>query len=232
LISIDKLNKKFGNHQVLFDIDLNIEKGLITSIGGPNGSGKTTLMKCLLGLVKYENGKISIDDVDISTDKKYKEKIGYMPQIGRYPDNLSINEIFDMIIDLRGNPVNKKDELIEIFSLEPFLKSHMRTLSGGTRQKVSAVISMMFSPDILILDEPTTGLDPNSSSRLKDLIQQEKEKNKTIILISHIYSEIEDLSDRFVYILDGKIRLNDDLNNIVATSGEKNLEKAIAHLVN
>ena len=114
MISIDKLNKKFGNHQVLFDIDLNIEKGLITSIGGPNGSGKTTLMKCLLGLVKYENGKISIDDVDISTDKKYKEKIGYMPQIGRYPDNLSIKEIFDMIIDLRGNPVNKKDELIEI----------------------------------------------------------------------------------------------------------------------
>jgi Cu-processing system ATP-binding protein len=231
LIKISNLNKSFGKHQVLFDVNINIEKGMITSVGGPNGSGKTTLIKSILGLVNFEVGDILVDNLSIKENDSYKNIIGYMPQIGRYPDNLTINEVLNMIIDVRNNIPNRKDELIEIFNLQDFLKKQMRTLSGGTRQKVSAIIALMFSPEILILDEPTSGLDPISSQRLKELILIEKQKNKTILIISHNLNEIEELSNNFAYILEGKVLIDDSISNITSGSEKKSLEKSIAELI-
>lgn len=232
MIDIINLNKSYGKNLILKDLSLSLQSGRITAIAGPNGSGKTTLIKSILGLIECQSGEIKIDNEIIKGKYLYRNKIGYMPQIGRYPENLTINEILRMMMELRGNTPSKKlSDLISIFSLDKYLENQMKTLSGGTKQKVSAIIAFMFAGEILILDEPTTGLDPHSSSKLKDLIIEEKKAGKTILLISHIMSEVDELADDLVYILEGKIRLNDNVENLKSISGEVSLERAISKLI-
>lgn len=230
MINIQNLKMKYRKNLVLDGINLEISDSKITAIAGPNGSGKTTLIKSILGLVKIQSGSILINNKNIINDYHYRKMIGYMPQIGRYPENLTIQEVFSMIQDLTESKDQIKiKELIELFEVEPFLQKQMKALSGGTKQKVSAIIAFMNDYDILILDEPTTGLDPISASRLKDLIQEKKNSGKTILLISHIMAEVEELADELVYLLDGKIYLKDTISNL--TLNQQNLERAIANKI-
>jgi Cu-processing system ATP-binding protein len=154
-----------------------------------------------------------------------------MPQLARFPENLTIQEIMDMIKDLRYDEDDFDDELYLSFNLEQEKKKKIRTLSGGTKQKLSAVIAFLFNPDILILDEPTAGLDPRASSQLKDKILKEKARGKTFILTSHIMSELEELSDNIVFMLDGKIRFEGTVQNIMHDTREDKLERAVAYLM-
>ena len=232
MIEVKDLYKSFGKNHVLNNINISIDESKITVIAGPNSSGKTTLIKSILGLVSIDKGDIFVNDENISNSTMYREKIGYMPQIGRYPDNQSIRDVLDMIKDLRGKKqIIKEDQLISIFGLEEHLTKKMSTLSGGTRQKVSAVLAFMFEPDILILDEPTTGLDPVSASKIKEMIIEEKNKGKTVIIISHIMSEVEELADKVIFILDGEIKFQNTVNSILEQTNEKSLEKAIAKII-
>lgn len=231
MIEIKDLNKSYGKNHILRNIDLIIPDGKVTAIAGPNASGKTTLIKSILGLVKKDSGSIVVADTDIDKDPNYRCNIGYMPQIGRYPDNLSVEEIIRMIKELRGTVVSYEDHYIELFGLSEHLKKKMRTLSGGTTQKVSAVLALMFNPKILILDEPTTGLDPVSGSRLKTLIANEKKNGKTVVLISHIISEIQEMADNLVYLLDGKIIVNSGVDNILTKIGGDYLEQSVAKII-
>ncbi len=231
MIKISKLDKKFGKLTVLRELDMEIETGKITAIIGHNGSGKTTLIKCLLGLDKPTSGLISINGFQLNGDWSYRDNIGYMPQLARFPENLTAREVLRMIKDLRGFNGNMEDELVAFFNMDGEMKKPIRTLSGGTRQKVSAIIALMFNPDLLILDEPTAGLDPISSSLLKDRLIHEKEAGKTIIITSHIMSELEELADNLVYLLDGRIIFTGTIEEIIKRSGEKNLERAVAYLM-
>jgi Cu-processing system ATP-binding protein len=231
MIKIEGLKKRFGKLEVLKGIDLTIETGKITAIVGPNGSGKTTIIKAILGLVKPDGGELTVDGTIVNGDTGYKKLIGYMPQIARFPENLTVEEILDMVKDVRGKTENLEEELFRQFRLEPELKKPIRTLSGGTRQKVSAVIAFLFHPKILILDEPTAGLDPVSSSHLKDKILREKRNGKTFILTSHIMSEIEELADDLVFLQEGHIFYNGRLQTMIQQTGESKLERAIAHLM-
>ena len=182
MIEVKNLFKSFGKNLVLNNINIKIDQSKITIIAGPNSSGKTTLIKSILGLVNIDKGDIFVNEENNRNSTIYREKIGYMPQIGRYPDNQSIRDVLDMIKDLRGiKQIDKEDELISIFGLEEHITKKMSTLSGGTRQKVSAVLALMFEPDILILDEPTTGLDPVSASKIKEIIIEEKLEEKIIL---------------------------------------------------
>ena len=232
MINITGLSKKFGKYQVLKSVNLKIDAGKVTAIVGPNGSGKTTLIKIILGLVKPSGGKIEVDGEDISDNFFYRNKIGYMPQIARYPDNLSSNELFTLVKELRTNSDASSKELIEIFKLTAEMGKPFKTLSGGTKQKVSATIAFAFSPLIYFLDEPTAGLDPVSSSSFKDLVIKERSTNKTIILTSHIMSEVQELADEIIFLLEGEIKFKGTLEELLNSSNEVNLERALAELMN
>lgn len=232
MISIEHISKRFRKLQVLDDINANMEKGQVVSLIGPNGSGKTTLIKAILGMVRPDKGKITVDGHVISGDHSYRANIGYMPQIGRYPDNMRIGQLFRMIENIREVAADKQDEtLISQFELEKIYDKPMRTLSGGTRQKVSAALAFLFNPPILILDEPTAGLDPLSSELLKEKIIAEKKKNKLILITSHILSDLDELTTHVMYLQEGKLQFFKDMQTLQEETGELRLGKAIARIM-
>lgn len=231
MIKFSNIIKKYNKLEVLKGIDAEILTGKVTAIVGPNGSGKTTLIKIILGLVKADFGSVEIDGKKINGDYDYRSNIGYMPQIARYPENLTVHEVLTMIKDLRNRKDQPEEKLIKEFELSGELTKAIRTLSGGNRQKLSAVISLMFDPQILIFDEPTAGLDPVMSNRFKEMVFAEKEKGKTIILTSHIMSEVEELADEIIFLLDGKIYYKGSLQNLLIEKGEARLEKAVAKIL-
>ncbi|HLU25240.1 MAG TPA: ABC transporter ATP-binding protein [Longimicrobiales bacterium] len=231
MIRVRGLNKRFGRLQVLRDLDLEIEPSRVTAILGPNGAGKTTLIKSILGLVKPDAGEIRVGGVRVNGDGAYRRDIGYMPQIPRYPENLTVEEILHMIQDLRGQFDDLDTELVDAFDLGPQLRKPFKHLSGGTRQRVSAVIAFLFRPRILFLDEPTAGLDPVASSALKDKILRERAAGRTIVLTSHVMSEVEELADMVVYILDGTVQFEESVTGLLERTGEPNLERAMARMM-
>ncbi len=232
MIRIEHINKRFKKLQALEDINAEFHKGQVISLIGPNGSGKTTLIKLILGMVRPNTGKIFVDDKLIDNDPAYREKIGYMPQIGRYPDNMKIGQLFKMLMQIRNKEEEKLDKaLIEQFELEKIFEKPMRTLSGGTRQKVSAAIAFLFDPPILILDEPTAGLDPLASEILKEKIITEKEKHKLILITSHILSDLDDLTSHIMYMQEGKMLFLKEIEALQEETGEVRLGKAIARIM-
>lgn len=230
MIRIENINKRFRKLQALSDIKAELKKGQVISLIGPNGSGKTTLIKTILGLVKPDSGEIYFDHVAINENVLYKKQIGYMPQIGRYPDNMKIGQLFSMIKNLREQK-NLDEELYYKFKLDTILDKSMRSLSGGTRQKVSAALAFLFDAGVLILDEPTAGLDPLSAEILKEKILAEKEKGKLILITSHILSDLEELTTDVIYMQEGKMIFYRTLKDIQEETGEEKLSKAIAWMM-
>lgn len=230
IITIQGLEKSFGRLKVLHGIDLNISKGRIHALLGPNGSGKSTLVKCLLGLVIPDSGSIKIDNRDIKGNWNYRSQIGYMPQIAHFPENMKVHELIQMVRDIRNQ---RADEAfyISLLNYEDSLNKPLKTLSGGTRQKVNATLAMMFDSEILIFDEATVGLDPVSRLKFKNQIRAEREKGKTIILVSHFSNEVEELADDIIFILEGSIRYQGSVQELKDANRENNLELAIAELL-
>ena len=227
MITIDTLHKNFGRNQVLQGVDLDIQTGGIFAILGPNGSGKTTLIKAVLGMVIPKKGTISVMGQEIKNKWKYRQEIEYLPQIANFPGNLKVKELIRMIKDLRQKPA-KEEQLITLFGLEPFLDKKLATLSGGTKQKVNIVLTFMFDSPLIILDEPTNGLDPASVIQLKALIQQEKASGKTILITSHIMQFVAEVADEIVYLLEGMIYFKGSIEALKLKTGQTNFEHAIA----
>jgi Cu-processing system ATP-binding protein len=230
MITIENLHKTFGKVSVLKGLNLAINSGGIFAVLGPNGSGKTTLIKSILGMVIPEKGNIIIDETQILKTHLYRNSINYLPQIASFPANLTVIELLQMIKDIRSKESNET-RLIELFDLKPFLKQKLGNLSGGTKQKVNLVLAFMFDAEIIILDEPTTGLDPISLIRLKKIIQEEKQKGKTILITSHIMSFVEEVSDEIVFLLDGKIYFKGSITKLKAQTNQSDLEHAIANIL-
>ncbi|GAA4281925.1 ABC transporter ATP-binding protein [Gaetbulibacter aestuarii] len=230
MVTIQNLHKKFGKNQVLAGVDLDIKEGGIFAVLGPNGSGKTTLIKSILGMVIPDRGTITIDNKNIRKSPKYRNNIDYLPQIANFPGNLKVKELIKMIKDLRGF-TDQDEELIKQFQLEPFLNKKLGNLSGGTKQKVNLVLTFMFDSPLVILDEPTTGLDPISLLRLKALIQSAKAKGKTILITSHIMSFVEEIADEIVFLLEGKIYFKGSINTLKTNTGQSDFEHAIASIL-
>ena len=231
MITVQNLVKDFGKNKVIKGIDLAIDEGNVTAIVGPNGSGKTTLIKTVLGLVRPTDGTIEVDGSKIKDDYRYRDKIGYMPQMARYPENLTGNEIITLIKSIRENGEFDDLEIREKFKLDSEMEKPFKNLSGGTKQKISALIAFAFNPKIIILDEPTAGLDPISSSFFKDLVLKQKEKKKTIILTSHLMNEVQELSDEIVFLLEGEIKFKGSVQALLEDKKETKLERAIAELM-
>ncbi len=232
MIIASNVSKKFGKLKALDDVSVTYNKGECIALIGPNGSGKTTLIKSILGMVVPDSGFITFNGKNILHDWEYRKHIGYMPQIGRYPDNMSIGQVIEMMKDIRHAKGVKLDEdLIHSFGLPGLFNKRMRTLSGGTRQKVSASLAFLFNPDVLILDEPTAGLDPVASEILKEKITKEKQKGKLVLITSHILSELDDLVTQVVYMQDGKLKFHKSLQDLQKDTGEEKLNKAIASIM-
>src|SRR6476661_8403523 len=232
MIIATNVSKKFGKLVALDNISVTCNAGQAISLMGPNGSGKTTFIKALLGMVVPDSGFITVNNHNITHDWKYRSQIGYMPQIGRYPENMTIAQVVDMMKDIRKKHVVQTDQtLIEALGLRNILNKRMRTLSGGTRQKVSASLAFLFNPDVLILDEPTAGLDPVSSEILKEKIITEKKNGKLILITSHILSELDDLVTEVMYLQEGQLKFHKSIDVLRKDTGEEKLTRAIAQVM-
>jgi len=231
MISVSKIEKRFGALEVLKSISANFDSGRSYALIGPNGSGKTTLIKSILGMVVPDSGTIEVEGESIKGKWSYREKVGYMPQIGRYPDNMTIGQLFDMMKDLRSDCKTIDEELIEGFGLDKMMGKRMHTLSGGTRQKVSAALAFLFRPKVLILDEPTAGLDPLAVEVIKEKILKEMGDDKTFIITSHILSDLDELSSYALYLDNGSLIYNDSIALLKEETGEIRLGKAIATIM-
>jgi len=231
MIRIQNINKRFRKLQALDNINAEFNKGQVVSLIGPNGSGKTTLIKAVLGLVRPDSGSITFNGVPVTEEVGYRSNIGYMPQIGRYPDNMKIGQLFSMLKNLRSNKKEVDEELYFKYKLDTILDKSMHALSGGTRQKVSAALAFLFNADVLILDEPTAGLDPLSSEILKEKIIAEKQKGKLILITSHVLTDLEEITTDVMYLQEGKEMFFKSLVELQKQTGEEKLSKIIAHMM-
>jgi Cu-processing system ATP-binding protein len=231
MITIDGLTKRFGALAVLRGVSLDVARGRVTAIVGPNGAGKTTLIKCVLGLARADGGRILFDGERVDEHSDYRARVGYMPQIARFPENLSGEELMAMLTDLRGEGASIDEGLVAEFGLSRDLRKPLRTLSGGTRQKVNAVLAFLFRPDLLILDEPTSGLDPVSSGVLKNKIRVAREEGRTVIVTSHVMSELEELADDVALLLDGQARFAGPVHDLKVRTRQLSLERAVAEMM-
>ena len=231
MIELSHVTKRFGSSDVLRGVNLSIGRGRVMGLIGPNGAGKTTLIKLLLGLAHPTSGEIRVGGKLVGVDESYRADIGYMPQIMRFPDNLTAAELFKTIADLRGVAAGVDPELVDQFRLGEHLDKPLRVLSGGTRQKVNAALALFLDPSILVLDEPTAGLDALSSAMLKDTIRARRERGATVLVTSHIMSELEELCDEVAFLLDGVVRYAGPITELTARTRQVNLERAIASLM-
>lgn len=231
MIEIENLHKTFGKLHALNRVNLQLNKGDCIALIGPNGCGKTTLIKSILGMVVPDKGTIKVQGQLVKNNFEYRRHIGYMPQIGRYPDNMSIGQIIAMIKDIRKSEQATDEDLLHQFKLTEMFEKRMRTLSGGTTQKVSATLAFLFNPDILILDEPTAGLDPLASELLKEKIIAEKQKGKLILITSHLLSELDDLISHVIFMQDGCVNFHRSVSDLKQSTGEEKISKAIAKIL-
>ena len=231
MIQLKNISKHFGKLKALDSVTTICEKSECIALIGPNGCGKTTLIKTILGMVVPDSGSITFNGENILKHWQYRDQIGYMPQMGRYPDNMTIGQVLGMMKDIRGKSEGLDEDLIKAFSVQNLLDKRMGTLSGGTIQKVSAALAFLFNPSVLILDEPTAGLDPVASELFKEKILAEKDKGKLVLITSHILSDLDDLVTRIIYMQDGKLIFHKSIEELRQDTGEERLVKSIAQVM-
>lgn len=230
-LEVTGLRKRFGRLEVLKGVDLTLVPGRVTALVGPNGAGKSTLVKSVLGLVRPGEGVIRLDGAPLGEDPGPRAAIGYMPQLPRFPENLTGAEVLSLLRDLRGDATAVDETLLDRFRLRDQLAKPVRALSGGTRQKLNAAIAFLFRPRLLLLDEPTAGLDPAASAVLKDRIRELQGHGCTILLSSHVMSELEDLAQDLVVLIEGRVRHHGPVRELVQRTGLHGLERAVAALL-
>lgn len=208
------------------DLSFAVEKGEIFGLLGPNGAGKTTTLRMLSTLIKPDSGDVLIDGSSVTKEPSVvREKIGFLTSELKLEDFFTPNYLFDFFSDLYHVPADvrkaRKQEMFERFGIDKFAEVKVGNLSTGMKQKVSLVISIVHDPDIIIFDEPTNGLDILTAKVVTDFLEDLKERGKTIILSTHIFSLVEKLCTRVAIIIDGKLTLCDSLNNLTK---DKSLE--------
>ncbi len=230
MITLDTIRKRFGVLDVLQDVSLALRPGAVTALVGPNGSGKTTLIKIVLGLTRADHGTLHVDGRVADEAGAYRKAIGYMPQAAHFPSNLRVGDVLDLVRRLRPGEATD-DDLGRAFAMDEISDKFVGTLSGGTRQKVNAVIAFLFRPAVLILDEPTAGLDPLAAKVLKDKIRAVRHEGRSVLVTSHILAELESLADDVAFLCDGRMRFAGPVADLLRRTGERSLEDAIAGLM-
>ena len=228
MITCSRVTKRYGSTIALHEMECAVEKGRTVGIIGPNGSGKSTLIKSILGLVHPTSGGIILDGQDTSMNCDYRRRLGYVPQLARFPQELTGSNVIELISGLRPDPPTKKDELIELFSFGPELNKRTKAMSGGTRQKLSVILAGMYDPDILVLDEPSAGLDPIANIKLKDYLHALRHKGRTILITTHIMTDLDELADDLLLLIEGTLRYQGTVRDLKMQTQEPQLERAVA----
>ena len=225
IVTINNLTKDYGKFRALSDVNLELNEGEVYGFIGPNGAGKTTTIRVLLGILKATGGSASIFGKDAWKDAvEIHKSIAYVPgDVNLWP-NLTGGEVIDLLVRLRrcGN-VSRKNELIERFDLDPTKKC--RTYSKGNRQKVALVAAFSSDAEFYILDEPTSGLDPLMEKVFHDCVREQKKEGKSVLLSSHIMSEVEKLADKINIIKEGRIVESGVMSEILKKFEGKTLEE-------
>ena len=204
-LQITNLTKKFGEQTALNNINLSIEKNEIVGLLGPNGAGKSTLMKSITGVVKIDEGEILFNDKNITQCPiESKKNIGFLPENNPLYEEMFVKEYLNFVADIHKIPSERIDEVIELVGITPEKSKKISQLSKGYKQRVGLAQAILHQPDLLILDEPTNGLDPNQIIEIRNVIK-EIGKEKTIILSTHIMQEVEALCSRVILIHKGNI---------------------------
>lgn len=212
VIEINNLTKDFGNNKGIFDLSFSLKQGEVVGFLGSNGAGKTTTIRHLMGFIKADNGSAKILNMDCFKNAySVQEKIGYLPGEIAFMDNMTGAEFIHFMADMKNiTDLQYARELIAYFDIDTKIK--IKKMSKGMKQKIGLIIAFMQDTPILILDEPTTGLDPLMQTKFVDLIKKEKAKGKTILMSSHIFEEIENTCERIVMIKDGRLVADENIN--------------------
>jgi ABC-2 type transport system ATP-binding protein len=204
-LQIINLTKKFGEQTALNQINIKITNNEIIGLLGPNGAGKSTLMKSIVGVVKIDEGQILFNGKDITKHEiEAKKKIGFLPENNPLYQEMYIKEYLNFVAEIHKVSKNKIDDIIELVGITPEKSKKISQLSKGYKQRVGLAQAILHSPDLLILDEPTNGLDPNQIIEVRNIIK-EIGKEKTVILSTHIMQEVEALCSRVILIHQGSI---------------------------
>lgn len=235
MIEVSSLTKKYGNFLAVDDVSFTVNRGEVVGFLGPNGAGKSTIMNILTGYLSLTNGKVTVDGYDIlEQPEQAKKRIGYLPEIPPLYTDMTVLEYLYFIYDLKKVTFPKRmhiDEIVKLVKITEVQNRLIKTLSKGYRQRVGIAAALVGNPDILILDEPTVGLDPKQIIEIRDLIAR-LGKNHTIILSSHILSEIQAVCERVIIINRGRLvaddtptqlskNLSNDHSVVVRVAGEK-----------
>ena len=214
MIEIKNITKDYGDGRGIFDVSISIKKGEVFGFVGTNGAGKTTTIRHLMGFLKAQNGKATIKGMDcFDNAAEIKKYVGYIPGEIAFPDAATGSEFLKNQAELLGiKDMSYAESLINKLQLDP--TANLKRMSKGMKQKTAIVAAFMADPEILILDEPTTGLDPLMRAEFIDILNEEKKKGKTIFMSSHMFEEVEDTCDKVALIKDGKIIDIKDTNEI------------------
>lgn len=204
IISVNNLDKSYGKHQVLFDFNLKVKRGECLGVVGPNGAGKTTLLECIEGLRKWQKGEIIIDGRTIEENPKYLRSImGVQLQSSSLPDEIKVKEAIELFAVEHNVSINEK--LLDELDVGNLVNQQYGKLSTGQKRRLHLLLAILHDPEIIILDEPTAGLDVNAKYLLYLKINQLKESGKTILLTSHDMYEVENLCDRVAFLENGRV---------------------------
>ena len=224
MLEIQKLQKSFGQKQVLFGVDFRAESGQILGLIGKNGAGKTTIFHSILRFLEY-SGRISFEGKAISQDT-YRE-IGYLPEERSLMPKLTVYEQVRYLANLKGVPnavvKEKLPQWMERLQVKGKVTDKIKSLSKGNQQKVQLIITLLHEPNLIILDEPFSGLDPVNTEILKQVIVEEKERGATIIFSDHVMTNVEELCDDVVMIRDGKVILDGSVQEVRNRYGKTRL---------
>jgi len=225
-IEVKNLNKHYGNRIAVNNLNLTVKKGEVFGLLGPNGAGKSTTIDCILGLKSFDNGSVRVLGMDPTKERKRLfERVGVQLQSSSYQGNIRVGEICEEMAALYRSPANY-DDLLAQFKLDQYQKQPVAKLSGGEKQKLSVLLALIPQPEVLFLDELTTGLDTEARRAVWDVLIDLKEKGLTLFLTSHYMDEVEVLCDRICIINRGHALVTDTVPELIKRSPYQRLEDA------
>lgn len=226
VLEVSNLTKKYGDFTAVNNLSLKVARGEIFGLLGHNGAGKSTTSECILGTKKFEGGRISLLQMNPARDrKKLFQKVGVQLQESNYQDKIKVKEICEMTGALYENPADYKN-ILKDFKLYDKRNNFVSDLSGGQKQKLSVLLALIPNPEIVFLDELTTGLDVKARRDIWGYLKKLKNKGISIFLTSHYMDEVEYLCDRICILKDGKMVISNTVENVIKSSGKERLEDA------
>ncbi|MBF0576702.1 ABC transporter ATP-binding protein [Dysgonomonas sp. GY617] len=219
MIEVCNISKSYGSHEVLRDVSFTLNKGEITAFLGPNGAGKSTTMNIITGVISATKGQVSINGEDIQENpRKIKQGIGYLPEYNPLYEDMYVKEYLEYAahIYLPKTEVKQRvDEMIQVVSIESEYRKKIHSLSNGNKQRVGLAQALIHNPDILILDEPSNGLDPNQQANMMELIV-ELGKSKVVLYSSHRFDDVSNIASRYLVLNKGSLVFDGKASDVVS----------------